>query len=175
MPTELRKCDVKNAPKCLSVLAGPRQSCQDEPMPPTQERDYERLATIARRRRAELGLALNDVNAKAGGLSNRTWQRVEKGLEIRETNYVKIDGLLKWAPGSCLRVLDGGDPIPVSDMADADAASVQKSPVPQEVIDEQALETIQLALIATAKGTTAEEIRRMSERAVRDLRERGLI
>ena len=144
-------------------------------MPPTQERDYERLAQIARRRRAELGLALNDKNAKAGGLSNRTWQRVEKGLEIRETNYVKIDGLMRWAPGSSLRVLEGGEPIPVSDMADADAASVQKSPLPQEVVDEEVRDTVQLALIATAKGTTAEEIREMSERVVRDLRERGLI
>lgn len=144
-------------------------------MPSAETRDYERLATIARRRRAELGLALNDKNAKAGGLSNRTWQRVEKALEIRETNYVKIDGLLQWAPGSSLRVLEGGEPIPVSDMKDADAAGVQKSPLPQEVIDEEARDVVQLALIATAKGTTAEEIREMSERVVRDLRERGLI
>lgn len=144
-------------------------------MPPADERDYERLATLARRRRAELGLALNDVNAKAGGLSNRTWQRVEKGLEIRETNYVKVDGLLKWAPGSCLNILDGGDPTPVDEMKDPAASGVQKSTVPQDVIDKQAIETIQLALIATAQGTSAEEIRKMSERAVRDLKERGLI
>jgi hypothetical protein len=144
-------------------------------MPSADNRDYERLATIARRRRAELGLALNDKNAKAGGLSNRTWQRVEKGLEIRETNYVKIDGLLKWAPGSSLSVLEGGEPVLVSDMADADAASVQKSPIPQEVIDEEARGVVQLALLATTKGTTADEIREMSERVVRDLRERGLI
>jgi hypothetical protein len=144
-------------------------------MPPPENRDYERLATLARRRRAELGLALNDVNAKAGGLSNRTWQRVEKGLEIRETNYVKVDGLLKWAPGSCLTVLEGGDPTPVDDMKEPAASGVQKSALPQDVIDRQAIETIQLALIATAKGTSAEEIREMSERAVRDLKERGLI
>jgi len=144
-------------------------------MSSAEKRDYERLAAIARRRRADLGLALNDVNAKAGGLSNRTWQRVEKGLEIRETNYVKIDGLLQWAPGSSLKVLEGGEPVPVSDMADADAASVQKSPIPQEVIDEEARGVVQLALIATTKGTTAEEIREISERVVRDLRERGLI
>jgi hypothetical protein len=144
-------------------------------MPPADERDYERLATLARRRRAELGLALNDVNAKAGGLSNRTWQRVEKGLEIRETNYVKVDGLLKWAPGSCLTVLEGGDPTPVEEMKEPAASGVQKSALPQDVIDRQAIETIQLALIATAKGTSAEEIREMSERAVRDLKERGLI
>lgn len=144
-------------------------------MPRADERDYERLATIARRRRAELGLALNDANAKAGGLSNRTWQRVEKGLEIRETNYVKIDGLLKWAPGSCIAVLEGGTPTPALDMTDAAAPDVQKSPFPKEVIDEEVRNTVQLALIATAKGTTAEEIRRMSEQVVRDLRERGLI
>lgn len=144
-------------------------------MPPADERDYERLATLARRRRAELGLALNDVNAKAGGLSNRTWQRVEKGQEIRETNYVKVDGLLKWAPGSCLTVLDGGEPTPVEEMKEPAASGVQKSALPQDVIDKQAIETIQLALIATAQGTSAEEIRKMSERAVRDLKERGLI
>jgi hypothetical protein len=136
-------------------------------------RDYERLATLTRRRRAELGLALNDANAKAGGLSNRTWQRVEKGLEIRETNYVKIDGLMKWAPGSCLQVLEGGDPVPVEGIEGA--PGLQKSPVPQEVMESQARDAVQLALIATAKGTTAEEIREMSERVVRELRERGLI
>jgi hypothetical protein len=142
---------------------------------PSTDRDYERLAQAARRRRAELGLALNDANAKAGGLSNRTWQRVEKGLEIRETNYVKIDRLLHWAPGSCIAILEGGEPVPVADMADADAASVQKSPLSREVIDKKALNTVQLALVAMAKGTPAEEIREISERVVRDLREQGLI
>lgn len=142
---------------------------------PSTDRDYERLAQAAKRRRAELGLALNDKNAKAGGLSNRTWQRVEKGLEIRETNYVKIDRLLEWAPGSCIAILDGGEPTPVSDMKEPDASRVQKSPLPQEVVDEEVRDAVQLALIATAKGTTAEEIREMSERVVRDLRERGLI
>jgi hypothetical protein len=43
------------------------------------------------------------------------------------------------------------------------------------VVDEEARNVVQLALIATAKGTTAEEIREMSERVVRDLRERGLL
>jgi hypothetical protein len=144
-------------------------------MPSAEEWDYERLAAIARRRRAELGLALNDKNAAAGGLSNRTWQRVEKGLAIRETNYVKIDGLLKWAPGSAIRVLEGGEPVLASQMVDPDARDVQKSPFPREVIDEEARGVVQLALLASAKGTTAEEIREMSERVVRDLREHGLI
>lgn len=136
-------------------------------------RDHSRLAELARKRRAELGLALNDTNAKAGGVSKGTWQRVEKAMEIRETNYVKIDGLLHWAPGSCLRVLEGSAPVPVSDVAGA--PGVQKSSVPTDVLEGEARDVVQLALIATAKGTTAEEIRAMSERVVQDLRERGLL
>ncbi|MEU5477535.1 hypothetical protein [Streptomyces mirabilis] len=144
-------------------------------MPSPTEHDLERLARAARRRRADLGIAMNDANAKKAGVSKGTWQRVEKGLPIRETNYRKIDGLLQWAPGSCLKVAEGGEPIPVSDMKEDGAPDVQKSPLPREVLDREALKTVQLALIATAKGTSAEEIREMSEQVVRDLREQGLI
>lgn len=140
-----------------------------------QNRDYDRLAQLTKSRRAELAVALNDENAKAAGTSKGTWQRVEKGLPIRDTNYVKIDGLLHWAPGSSLRVLDGGDPITVEDPQDSEAADAQKSAIPQDVIEKKALDTVQLALIATAKGTPAEDIREMSERVVHDLLERGLI
>lgn len=157
------------------VLAGPVQSCQDEAMPPVSDRDYERLAAMARRRRAELGLALTDATAQAGGTSKGTWQRVEKGHPIRETNYVKVDGLLRWAPGSCVRILDGAEPVPVEEMKDSAAAGGQKSPLSMEAADEEARRVVQLALIATAKGTTAEEIVEQSERVVRDLREHGLI
>lgn len=136
-------------------------------------RDVELLAVLARKRRVGLGLALNDANARAAGISKGTWQRVESGEPIRDTNYVKIDNVLKWAPGSCLKVLAGGDPIPVD--AVAGAPDVQKSPLPHDVVDREARDVVQLAIIATAKGTTAEQIREMSERVVRDLRERGLI
>lgn len=136
-------------------------------------RDHERLAVLARKRRADLGLALNDDNAKAGGVSKGTWQRIEKGLPIRDTNYVKIDGLMRWAPGSCIAVIEGRDPVPVDDIPGAPNA--QKSAIPREAVEGEARDVVQLALIATAKGTTVEEIREMSERVVRDLRERGLI
>lgn len=135
--------------------------------------DYEHLAKRARSRRADLGLPLTDATAKAGGISKHTWQRVEQALPIRETNYVKIDGLLKWAPGSCIRVIAGGAPVPVDEVAGT--PGVQKSPMPRDVIDREARDVIQLALIATAEGTTAEQIREISDRVVQDLRERGLI
>lgn len=142
-------------------------------MPSTDDRDYERLAARAGKRRKDLGLALSDASAKAGGVSKGTWRRVEKGLPIRDTNYQKIDSLLEWAVGSCIGVLDGGEPVPVDGVGAA--PDVQKSPLPPEVLERERLETVQLALIATAKGTPAEEIREMSERVVRDLRERGLV
>ncbi|MFF1544146.1 hypothetical protein [Streptomyces sp. NPDC058291] len=142
-------------------------------MPSPTNDALQRLARAARRRRADLGLALNDANAKAAGTSKGTWQRVEKGQSIRETNYVKIDRLLQWAPGSCINVLESGEPVPADRIAEAPA--LQKSPLPPEVLDAEARDIVQLALIATAKGTSVEEIREMSERVVRDLRERGLI
>lgn len=127
-------------------------------------RDYDRLAKEARARRSERALPLNDANAKAGGISKHTWQRVEKGLPIRETNYVKIDRLMHWAPGSCLAIIKGGDPVPAGDVQ-----------ITRAEVDREARDVVQLALIATAKGTTAEEIRDMSERVVQELRERGLL
>lgn len=126
--------------------------------------DYERLAAQARSRRADLGLPLTDATARIGGISKHTWQRVEKGLPIRETNYVKIDGLLHWAPGSCIQVTKGRDPVP------ADELQVSRADIAGEARD-----AVQLALIATAKGTTVEEIREMSDRVVQELRERGLL
>lgn len=144
-------------------------------MSPVSDDARQRLAAVAKRRRAELGLSLNDANAKAAGTSKGTWQRVEKGQKIHDTNYKKIDGVLQWAPGSCLRVLDGGEPTSVQDMEDPAAAGVQKSPIPQEVNERKALDTVQLALLATVKGMSAEDIRESSERVLRDLREGGLI
>lgn len=173
MPSELGKRMGEFGSNWPLVLAGPHWSCQDEGMSPVLDRDFGRLAQLARSRRADLGLALNDINAKAAGMSKHTWQRVEKGLPIRETNYVKIDGALEWAPGSCVRVMGGGEPVLAAEAESAPA--VQKSPVPDEVIDDRARKIVQLALIATAKGTTAEEIVEASERVVRDLREQGLI
>ncbi|MFG2748080.1 hypothetical protein [Streptomyces xanthophaeus] len=135
--------------------------------------DLDRLATAARKRRRQLGLALTDNTAKAGGTSKGTWQRVEKGEAIRATNYVKIDGLLKWAPGSCLAILDGGDPVPVDPSA-AERGTVISELTP-EMHDAKARNVIQLAVVATTDGLTSEEIRALSDRAFQDLRDAGLI
>jgi hypothetical protein len=135
------------------------------------DRDYTRLAELAHQRRVELGLSIVAA-AQAAEASKGTFQRVERGMAIRESSYARIDAALQWAPGSCRSVLEGGEPVLVRE---AGESGVQISPISVEAIDGQARDVVQLALIATAKGTTAEEIREISERVVRDLRERGLL
>jgi hypothetical protein len=135
--------------------------------------DLDRLAGAAQKRRHALGLALNDKNAKAGGTSKGTWQRVENGQPIRPTNYVKIDALLQWAPGSCAAILDGGEPVPIRPSASNPRINI--SELPREAISEEARDVVKLATIATIKGLTGEEIIKLSDRVVEDLRARGLI
>lgn len=157
-------------PKRAPVLTGPHWSCHTVGMAP---RDYARLATAARKRRLELGLALTDASAKAGGTSKGTWQRVERGEGIRDSNYAKIDGLLQWAPGSCMAVLTGGDP--VSAVPVDGAPGVVVSDIDPEVAEARGREIVQLAAIATTDGLTSDQIRALSERAIADLRKAGLI
>lgn len=135
-------------------------------------RDLHRLAQVAQKRRHDLGLALNDKNAKDAGTSKGTWQRVERGEAIRPTNYVKIDALLLWAPGSCTAVLEGGEPVPAVPLEGAPGVVVTE--LTPELLDEEARDVIQLAAIATTSGLTSDEIRALSDRVVKDLKARGL-
>ncbi|GHB56077.1 hypothetical protein GCM10010331_49970 [Streptomyces xanthochromogenes] len=136
-------------------------------------RDLQRLARTAKQRRMELGLALDDANAKVGGMAKHTWRRVELGEPVRDLSYAKLDKLLRWAPGSSLAVLAGDAAVPVeASGADPD---VLISRLPREAIDEEARDVIQLATIATTRGLTSDEIRALSDRVVHDLRERGII
>lgn len=135
--------------------------------------DRERLASAARARRKNLGLGLTDVTAKAGGTSKKTWTRVEKGMPVRDISYVAIDGLLRWAPGSCLAILDGGDPVPV-DPSQAERGTVLSELSPA-MHDAEARKVIQLAIVATTDGLPSDQIRALSERAVSDLRAAGLL
>lgn len=170
MPCELGLRVHYFKPNTGPVLVGPGGSCQDVGMAP---RDLERLATTARKRRHDLGLALNDRNAKAAGTSKGTWQRVERGQAIRPTNYVKIDALLNWAPGSCASVLKGGQPVPASPL-DADP-SVMMSQLPPELIAKEARDVVKLAAVATVGRLTADEIKALSDQVIHDLKDRGII
>ncbi|MFB7013352.1 MULTISPECIES: hypothetical protein [unclassified Streptomyces] len=73
-------------------------------------RDLGRLASRVKVRRLELYPSCLTA-AGAFGISKDTWRRVEEGLDVRELTYAKIDRALGWAPGSCVVVADGGEPV----------------------------------------------------------------
>ena len=135
-------------------------------------RDPARLASYVKTRRLNLGLARKTA-AEHAGMSKDTWKRIEEGGSVREMSYAKVDPVLGWAPGSCIAVLGGREPIlskPAETPADADI-----SRVPDEDLGDRARKVIQLATIATTSGLTADEIRELSDRAVQDLRANGII
>lgn len=92
-------------------------------------RDLGRLAKHVKAHRMEL-FTSRKAAADTAGVSKDTWQRVEEGLDVRETTYVKIDKALGWASGSCLIVAEGGSPVFIdsrtSDVADTSPPAPQK-------------------------------------------------
>ncbi|MER7517849.1 hypothetical protein [Streptomyces sp. NPDC126499] len=134
-------------------------------------RDLDALAQAVKNRRIELHLGYKTA-AKAAGIAPDTWKRIETGQPVRELTYAKADPVLQWAPGSCVAVLEGRSPVPVTPSETAPGVSI--SPVPPEALD-AAKDVVQLAAIATTSGLTADEIRALSEKVVRDLKEKGLL
>jgi hypothetical protein len=134
-------------------------------------RDLDALAKAVKKRRTDLGLAYKKA-AKEAGIAPETWKRIETGLPVRELSYTKVDPVLGWAPGSCAAVLNGNSPVPVAPAEGAPGVSI--SPMPPEALA-AVKDVVQLAAIATTSGLTADEIRALSEKVVRDLKEKGFL
>jgi hypothetical protein len=111
--------------------------------------------------------------AKAAEISKDTWARVEDGLTVRDGTYAKMEPALQWAAGSCEAILRGENPtgaVPV----EGGIPGAVKTTFTGEDLSEAVRETVQLAAIATT-GLSADEIRALSERVVRDLKRHGRI
>ncbi|MFD7416842.1 hypothetical protein [Kitasatospora purpeofusca] len=103
-------------------------------------------------------------------MSNTTWHRVEDGLGVRDTTYARVDGVLEWPTGTCMQILDTPGFAP---FASETAAGVRYSRPP---LNESAIrQAIQSATIATAPGLTGAQIMELQERAIDELRRRGLL
>jgi transcriptional regulator with XRE-family HTH domain len=85
-----------------SVLFG-----EDGPM--TSE-DWRRLADYVIARRVELGLRDRRALAAATGVTDRTLGKLENGQRVSASTLGVIENRLGWAPGSCRRILAGGNP-----------------------------------------------------------------
>jgi hypothetical protein len=103
-------------------------------------------------------------------MSNTTWHRVEDGLGVRDTTYVRVDSVLDWPTGTCAQVLN--DPT-FTPFASETAAGARFSRPP---LDEAAIrQAIQSATIATAPNLTGAQIVELQEKAIEELRRRGLL
>jgi len=84
--------------------------------------DWIRLADYVVARRVELGMRDRRALAKATGVTDRTLGKLENGQRVSASTLGVIDNHLGWAPGSCRRILSGGEPEVIGAARD-DAAS----------------------------------------------------
>jgi hypothetical protein len=135
--------------------------------------DFGRLAKLVYERRVHLGLGVEPA-AKLGGMSKDTWKKVEAGRsDVRDTSYAGIERALQWAPNSCLRILEGHDPVVLeTSPASPDAAIAV---IPKEELARQVGDSVNSAALGVKSGLTAEEILALNARVLEELAKRGII
>jgi hypothetical protein len=137
-----------------------------------EEADLHRLAGLVQRRRVELRLGIEPA-AKLAEMSKDTWKRVEAGLKVRATSYTGMEAALHWVPGSCQRILEGGDPIIFTEadsVTDGRITEIPKSDLERTVGD-----AVVRAAMLTNGNLTANEILELNERVLEELKQRGVI
>ena len=72
--------------------------------------DWWRLADYVIARRVELGMRDRRALAEATGVTERTLGKLENGQRVSPSTLGMVENRLGWAPGSCRRVLAGGEP-----------------------------------------------------------------
>jgi transcriptional regulator with XRE-family HTH domain len=72
--------------------------------------NWRRLADYVVARRVALGLRDRRALAAATGVTERTLGKLENGQRVSASTLGAIENQLGWAPGSCRRILTGGEP-----------------------------------------------------------------
>jgi transcriptional regulator with XRE-family HTH domain len=72
--------------------------------------DWRRLADYVVARRVELGMRDRRAFAAATGITDRTLGKLENGQRVSASTLGIIENVFGWAPGSCRRILAGGEP-----------------------------------------------------------------
>jgi hypothetical protein len=81
--------------------------------------DCSRLADYVVARRVELGMRDRRALAAATGVTDRTLGKLENGHRVSPSTLGVIENELGWAPGSCRRILSGGEPTMLTGTTDA--------------------------------------------------------
>ena len=74
------------------------------------DEDWRRLADYVVARRVELGMRDRRALAEATGVTERTLGKLENGQRVSPSTLGMVENRLGWAPGSCRRILAGGEP-----------------------------------------------------------------
>lgn len=72
--------------------------------------DWRRLADYVIARRVELNMRDRRAFAEATGVTDRTLGKLENGQRVSASTLGVVENHLGWAPGSCRRILAGGEP-----------------------------------------------------------------
>jgi transcriptional regulator with XRE-family HTH domain len=76
--------------------------------------DWERLGDYVVARRTALGMRDRRAFSAATGITDRTLGKLENGKRVSASTLGAVENHLGWSPGSCRRILAGGDPSVVS-------------------------------------------------------------
>jgi hypothetical protein len=74
------------------------------------DEDCLRLADYVVARRVELGMRDRRAFAEATGVTERTLGKLENGQRVSPSTLAMVENRLGWSPGSCRRILAGGEP-----------------------------------------------------------------
>ena len=72
--------------------------------------NWRRLADYVVAGRVALGMRDRRALAAATGVTERTLGKLENGQRVSASTLAAIENQLGWAPGSCRRILAGGEP-----------------------------------------------------------------
>lgn len=75
------------------------------------DEDWKRLGDYVVARRIALGMRDRRALAAVTGVTDRTLGKVETGRRVSASTLGALDNHLGWAPGSCRRILAGGEPV----------------------------------------------------------------
>ena len=73
--------------------------------------DWKRLGDYVIARRIALGMRDRRALAAATGVTERTLGKIENGKRVSASTLGAVENHLGWSPGSCRRILAGGDPV----------------------------------------------------------------
>ncbi len=73
--------------------------------------NWQRLGDYVVARRAALGMRDRRAFAAATGVTDRTLGKLENGKKVSASTLGAVENQLGWAPGSCRRILAGGEPV----------------------------------------------------------------